>query len=435
MYGYDYRREPRRVIFMIDNKSFYASVEAVERHLNPLQALLVVMSEAENTNGGLVLAASPRAKQLFGISNVMRRRELPQDPRLLIVPPRMNLYIKYNLAINRIFQNFAAPEDIHPYSIDESLIDMNDSWKLFGNSPREVARKIQLQIRHELGLYVTVGIGDNPLLAKWSMDLDGKHAHSLIGEWHYEDIPDKLWPIKDLASLWSIGPRTEKKLHTLGIQQMYDLAHYNPYKLKQQLGVIGSQLFAFAWGVDRAIIRQTYYPHDKSYGNSQVLPRDYSQRGEIEIVLREIAEQVGARLRAHHVAARVVSLHIGFAWSARTAGQRGGFGHSMKIEATNDNYFLTTTVLKLFADRWQGEAVRNIAISCSDLVDDRVVQLNIFDANNKLLKQRQLDRTVDAIRQRYGFRSIVKLSSLMTGATAIQRTGLVGGHNGGNAYD
>lgn len=107
----------------------------------------------------------------------------------------------------------------------------------------------------------------------------------------------------------------------------------------------------------------------------------------------------------------------------------------MKIEATNDNYFLTTTVLKLFTDRWQGEAVRNIAISCSDLVDDRVVQLNIFDVNNKLLKQRQLDRTVDAIRQRYGFRSIVKLSSLMTGATAIQRTGLVGGHNGGNAYD
>ena len=74
---YDYRYEPHRLIFMIDNKSFYASVEAVERHLNPLQALLVVMSEAANTNGGLVLAARPRAKQLFGISYVMRRRELP----------------------------------------------------------------------------------------------------------------------------------------------------------------------------------------------------------------------------------------------------------------------------------------------------------------------------------------------------------------------
>ena len=96
---YDYSNEPRRVIFMIDNKSFYASVEAVQRGLNPLKAILVVMSETANTNGGLVLASSPRAKKIFGISNVTRRRDLPNDPRLIIVPPRMNLYIKYNLAI------------------------------------------------------------------------------------------------------------------------------------------------------------------------------------------------------------------------------------------------------------------------------------------------------------------------------------------------
>ena len=138
---YDYSNEPRRVIFMIDNKSFYASVEAVQRGLNPLKAILVVMSETANTNGGLVLASSPRAKKIFGISNVTRRRDLPNDPRLIIVPPRMNLYIKYNLAINKIFQQFAAEEDIHPYPIDESLIDMNESWKLFGNSPYEVFLK------------------------------------------------------------------------------------------------------------------------------------------------------------------------------------------------------------------------------------------------------------------------------------------------------
>ena len=124
---YDYKNEPRRVIFMIENKSFYTSVESVRRGLNPLKSILVVMSEAQNTNGGLVLASSPMAKKLFGISNVTRRRDLPNDPRLIIVPPRMNLYIKYNLAINEIFRQFAAEEDIHPYSIDESIIDMNDS--------------------------------------------------------------------------------------------------------------------------------------------------------------------------------------------------------------------------------------------------------------------------------------------------------------------
>lgn len=432
---YDYSNEPRRVTFMIDNKSFYASVESIQLGLNPLKSILVVMSEAQNTNGGLVLASSPMAKKLFGISNVTRRRDLPHDKRLIIVPPRMNLYIKYNLAINKIFRQFAAEEDIHPYSIDESLIDMNDSWKLFGHSPREVARKIQLKIKQELELYVTVGIGDNPLLAKLALDLEAKHTHSLIGEWHYEDIADKLWPITDLSSVWSIGKRTAKKLNSFGINNMYDLAHYNPYQLKEQMGVIGSQLFAFAWGIDRALIRQQYHPTEKSYGNSQVLPRDYHSRSEIEIVLREIAEQVGARLRAHHLAATEICLHVGFSYVAKEQTGRSGFGHSTKITPTNSNQVLAQTVIQLFNDQWQGESVRNLAVSCAQLVTDNHLQLNLFDQNNQTLKQREIDQTVDAIRQKYGFKSLVKLSSLVPGATAISRDGLVGGHAGGNAYD
>ena len=432
---YDYSNEPRRVIFMIDNKSFYASVEAVQRGLNPLKAILVVMSETANTNGGLVLASSPRAKKIFGISNVTRRRDLPNDPRLIIVPPRMNLYIKYNLAINKIFQQFAAEEDIHPYSIDESLIDMNESWKLFGNSPYEVARKIQLQIKSELGLYVTVGIGDNPLLAKLALDLEAKHAHSLLGEWHYENLPDKLWPITDLTSVWSIGRQTASKLNKIGIASMYDLAHYNPYQLKDMMGVMGSQLFAFSWGIDRALIRQKYQVADKSYGNSQVLPRDYVNKQEIEIILREIAEQVGARIRAHHLAATVISLHVGFSLAAVKQYSRTGFGRSTKITATNNNQILAQTVIQLFEQTWQGESVRNLSVSCSQLVPDSQIQLELFDNHKTLLKQHSLDQTIDQIRRKYGFKSIVKLSSLIPGATAISRDGLVGGHAGGNAYE
>ncbi|MBA1392648.1 Y-family DNA polymerase [Lactobacillus sp. XV13L] len=432
---YNYSREPRHVIFMIDNKSFYASVEAIQLGLNPLKAILVVMSEAENTNGGLVLASSPMAKKLFGISNVTRRRDLPNDPRLIIVSPRMNLYIKYNLAINKIFQKFAAEEDIHPYSIDESLIDMNSSWKLFGNSPYEVARKIQLKIKSELGLYVTVGIGDNPLLAKLALDLEAKHTHSLIGEWHYEDLADKLWPITDLTSVWSIGKRTAAKLNKMGINTMYDLAHYNPYILKDKMGVIGSQLFAFSWGIDRALIRDKYHAVEKSYGNSQVLPRDYDNKQEIEIILREIAEQVGARIRAHHLAATEVSLHVGFSLSATAQVGHAGFGHSTQITATNNNNILAKTVVQLFEEKWKGESVRNLAVSYSQLVPDSQIQLDLFDTNQKLLKQYTIDHTVDQIRQKYGFKSIVKLSSLVPGATAINRDGLVGGHAGGNAYE
>lgn len=146
----NYQDEPHGVFFMIDNKSFYASVESVQRGLNPLKSILVVMSEQENTNGGLILATSPNAKKIFHISNVDRRYDLPDDPRLIVVPPRMNLYISKSLLINHIFTHFVAEEDLYPYSIDESILDVTHSWKLFGSSPLEVAKLIQRTVRKKL---------------------------------------------------------------------------------------------------------------------------------------------------------------------------------------------------------------------------------------------------------------------------------------------
>ncbi|QHO68016.1 DNA polymerase IV [Pediococcus pentosaceus] len=112
--------EPHGVFFLIDNKSFYASCEAVARGLNPLKVPLVVLSEVENTNGGLILATSPEAKHLFHLkANVSRKRNLPNDPRLWVVPPRMNLYIQRNLQINQIFHQFTTGKEVWPYSIIE----------------------------------------------------------------------------------------------------------------------------------------------------------------------------------------------------------------------------------------------------------------------------------------------------------------------------
>ncbi|AWF95732.1 DNA repair protein-like protein YozK [Weissella cibaria] len=119
--------EPRRKVMVIDSKSFYASVESVDRGLNPVQSLLVVMSQQENTNGGLVLAASPRAKKELGVKNVMRQRDVPSDPRLIIVNPRMNRYIAMNKKVNDIFRKFIAEEDLHLYSIDESILDFTET--------------------------------------------------------------------------------------------------------------------------------------------------------------------------------------------------------------------------------------------------------------------------------------------------------------------
>ncbi|MCK6240573.1 Y-family DNA polymerase [Lactiplantibacillus plantarum] len=429
-------QEPHGVFFLIDNKSFYASCEAVARGLNPLKVPLVVLSEAENTSGGLILATSPEAKQLFHLkANVSRKRDLPNDPRLWVVPPRMNLYIQRNLQINQIFHQFASEKEVCPYSIDESILDMTHSWQLFGNSIREVARLIQKTIRQQLGLYTTVGIGDNPVQAKLALDNYAKHNHELIGEIHYETVPDKIWSINDLTDVWGIGARMAKRLNRLQIHNMYELAHTNPYLLEQQLGVIGSQLFATAWGVDRTKLTEPVKTKEASLGNSQVLPRDYLTQNEIETVIKEIGEQVAARLRHHHKLAGCLSLSIGFSYAAAETDGRGGFRQALKIELTNDNQALTQQLLWLFRKNWDGQAVRNIGVYSSKLSPDTGQQLNLFESPLNQIQHSKLNQVIDEIHRRFGFTKLVYATSLLPGGTAIERAALVGGHNGGNTYE
>lgn len=428
--------EPHGVFFLIDNKSFYASCEAVARGLNPLKVPLVVLSEAENTNGGLILATSPEAKRLFHLkANVSRKRDLPNDPRLWVVPPRMNLYIQRNLQINQIFHQFTTEKEVWPYSIDESILDMTHTWRLFGNSVREVARLIQKTVRQKLGLYTTVGIGDNPVQAKLALDLYAKHNHELIGEIHYETVPDKIWSINELTDVWGIGPRMAKRLSRLQIHNMYELAHTNPYLLKQQLGIIGSQLFATAWGIDRAQVTEPTKVKEASLGNSQVLPRDYFNQVEIETVIKEIGEQVAARLRHHHKLAGCLSLSIGFSYAAAEADGRGGFHQALKMEPTNDNQVLTQQLLWLFRQNWDGQAVRNISVYSSKLSANSGQQLNLFETPRNQIRRSRLNQVIDEIHRQFGFTKLVYATSLLKGGTAIKRASLVGGHNGGNSYE
>lgn len=187
----DYSNEPKGVYAVIDNKSFYATVECSMRRLNPLTTPLVVMSEAHNTGSRLIMAASPMAKKIFHIKNVSRGKDLPRDPRLIVVPPRMNLYIEKNMAVNEIFNEYVAPDDILPYSIDESILNLTHSWKLFGNNILEVVRKIQHEVKIREHLILTVGLGNNPLQAKIALDVYAKHNREFIGVITNETVPRK----------------------------------------------------------------------------------------------------------------------------------------------------------------------------------------------------------------------------------------------------
>ncbi|EAG8561604.1 Y-family DNA polymerase [Listeria monocytogenes] len=421
----DYSHAPRRDILCVDVKSFFASVECVKRGLDPLKAKLVVMSNADRA-GGLVLAASPALKKIHRIKTGSRMYELPTwDKEIIIAPPRMKLYLKVNAMIQDIFLRYVPREYFLAYSIDEAFLDVTGSHRLFG-STQEIAEKIQADILRELRLFVTVGIGDNLLLSKLALDNAAKHQKDGIANWRYEDVPNTIWKIRSLEDMWGIGHRTAENLKRLGIFSVYALSQAPPPLLKSRLGVIGEQLYYHSHGIDYSKINEKYVPVSKSYGKSQILERDYHDPFEVVIVIQEMAEEIAMRLRKQHVNTSVV--HIGIRYSKFSV--KSGFRHQMKIDATSSNKEIVGHFLTLFWQHYENEAVRQVELSCGGITRKAGLQLNLFENPERTINQEQLDTTIDKIRQRYGFRSMMHASSLLTGATGLKRSEMVGGHKG-----
>ena len=437
---FDYEREPSRDILCLDCKSFYASVEAVDLGLNPLTTKLVVMSypfgPGKKRGSGLILASSPAANKAYHIPNVARARDLPYPyPKdLHIVPPRMRYYMEKNREINRIYQSYVDTENHSVYSIDESFLDVTDSLRLFkARTADELAQRIQAEVLEKTGIYITAGIGDNPLLAKLALDNAAKKAPHLRAEWRYEDIPNTLWQIPRLTDMWGIGRRTARKLQGLGINTPYDLAHTNYFLLKDKFGVKGEQMYASSRGIDRSFLGQKYRTHDRSLGHHQVLPYDYSDPAELRLVIREMADQVATRLRRKQVTAQKLSLSLGYSQGYRDQQGRRYLCIETRIEPTQATKMLTQVLLQLFQDTYDGQLVRHLGVTASQLTPMVGMQMNLLIEPKMQLRQQKLDTVVDEIRQRYGFKSLIRTSSLQKGGRAVERSQLVGGHAGGLA--
>lgn len=420
----DYSHQPKRDILCIDVKSFFASVESVKRGIHPLDSYIVVMSNQE-LEGGLVLASAPRVKKEYGIRTGSRRFEIPKNSKIQIVEPRMALYIKVNMLINKIFKEFVSDEDIHIYSIDESFLDVTHSHALYGTT-QEIAEKIQKTIFQRLKLVTAIGIGDNPLLAKLALDNEAKKNESQIAVWHYEDVQEKVWKIHPITEMWGIGGNTARNLYKLGIDSVYSLSQYNVKSLKIIHGVIGEQLFYHAHGIDQSILSEKYIPKSKGFGKSQILKRDYINQYEIEVVIREMADEISARLRKHKAETGVVHLSIGYSRDILD----NGFSQQMKVFPTSSNSKIIQTCLQIFRSNYTNQPVRQISIRCGKIDYKRELQLNLFEAPEKTIHNEELETVVDKIREKYGFTSLVHASSLTKGGTAISRSGLVGGHKG-----
>lgn len=421
MKNFTYEEMPKRDILCIDCKSFFASVESVRRGEHPLESLVVVMSRGDSA-GGLVLASSPRAKAEYGIKTGTRRYEIQPEWPVTIVEPRMNDYIKMNLKVNTILKRYTDDINWFPYSIDESFIDVTHSHTLFGTT-LEIARAIQTTIFKELGLVVCVGIGDNPLLAKLALDHEAKEKYPYLAYWSYQDIA-KIWAIHPLSAMWGIGHRTERTLQKMGIFTVKALAETDVASLQKKLGIIGEQLYYHAHGIDYSILAERIQPVSTSYGTSQILERDYHNPTEVLVVIREMVDKVATRLRKHQRDCEVLHLAINYSKGSEVA----SFSIQRKINATSSTTKLQVVAVKLFEDNYQEGPVRRISISCGKTAAKKTSQLNLFEIIEETVANERLERTIDLIRERYGYRALIHASSLSEGATAIKRSRLVGGH-------
>lgn len=412
-----------RNIICIDLKSFFASCECIERHLDPFKVPLVVTNPKQG-NGAMTLAITPFLKAQ-GVKSRGRLYEIPKNIKYTIVPPRMSLYIEKSSAVVGVYLDYFSKDDIHVYSIDECFIDVTNYLKLYKKNDYELAQMLLNEVYKRTGLTATCGIGPNMLLAKIAMDTEAKKYKNGIAKWTYDDIPDKLWTITPLSKVWGIGPRMELRLNNLGIKSIGDLAHYDLNKLKHLFGIMGEELYNHANGIDDSIISDWKVPpKEHSISHSQILFKDYNGNN-IRLIMDEMIDVTLRRLRKSNKEALCVGFGIGYSKSIG-----GGFYHNMKLDVPTDEHKVVLDICNIIFDRYYDNSpIRKVTISLGSLRDKTSTQLNIFeDISTKELED-NYNNTIDNIKDKFGKNSILKASSLLSDSTIKERNKKIGGHS------
>ncbi|TLG72154.1 DNA polymerase thumb domain-containing protein [Culicoidibacter larvae] len=408
-------------IMCIDLKSFFASVECVDRNRDPMNTPLLV-ADTSRGGGTIVLAVSPYLKR-FGVPNRLRLWEVNAKIGYMIAKPRMALYLEYSRRVFNIYLKYVSVEDLFAYSIDEAFLDLTSYMSLYQKTAREVAKMILDDIHSTLGLYATVGIGQNMVMAKMAMDIGAKHAPDFIAEWNYQNLAEHLWPVTELSSVWGIGRRTAKKLYTMGIYSMYDLAHYDPEKLNKLFGVRGQELYLHAHGIDISKVSDKYKLGErKSYSIGQTLFHSYFNE-EIATLLWESSQEIARRLRADNRSAATVFVYIGY--SHEIGG--GSIHKQIKLEQpTNDASEIFRRINVFLQSEYQkGAPVRRINIGAGGIQDFNGNQLSLFEHYQDY---HALNIAIDELKLRFGKNAILYGSSYTKGGTLKERNQLIGGH-------
>ncbi len=478
--------DKKRSYIAIDLKSFFASVECVERKLDPLTTNLVVADESR-TEKTICLAVSPSLKK-YGIPGrarlfevIQRCREVKartgEDIKYIIAPPRMQYYLDYSTRIYEIYLKYVSHEDIHVYSIDEVFIDVTDYLQMYtdedGNpmTPYKLAKRMIKDVLHTTGITATAGIGTNLYLAKVAMDIEGKRAEPdedgvRIAQLDEMSYRRNLWEHRPLTDFWRVGRGTAKKLEANGMFTMGDLARMSvsPYGyltgeefLFKLFGVDAEILIDHAWGVEPCTMKdiKSYRPSTNSISAGQVLSCGYDY-SKAMIIAREMAERQILELVSKRLVTNLITLDVGYDRELEGSDYKGEmaldpYGRTVPKSAHGSFRFSSHTssteeIVQVVLDIFQRIVdkkllVRRMTLAFGNLIDEKKAaadsyeQLDLFtdykkreEDRAKQERERKMQEAMLRIQNKYGKNAILKGTNLEEGATTIERNRQIGGH-------
>lgn len=421
-----------RTYLCIDLKSFYASVECVDRGLDPLSEKLVV-ADSERGRTTICLAITPAMKAL-GIPNRCRVFEIPSDVKYIMAKPRMRRYMEVSADIYEIYLRYVSAEDIHVYSIDECFIDATPYLNFYDVTPREFARMLMDAVLKETKVYATAGIGTNLFLAKVALDIAAKHASDRIGFLDEAEFKRTIWHHRPITDIWQVGPGIARRLAKYRVFDLAGVASMDEEVLYREFGVNAEFLIDHAHGVEPCTMKQIkeYVPQTHSVMNGQVLPEDYAE-ADAFVVMKEMVDAAVLDLVEKGLVAGGVSLSVGYARSGPWRGAHASEGANVSQKLCTKTNSLGELMAN-FEEMWRkrvdaGKKIRRMSLGFSDVSPEEEATLDLFSNSREKRRERNMQEAVLAVKGKFGKNALVRGMSLLEKATARDRNEQVGGHH------
>ena len=471
--------DQQRTYIAIDLKSFYASVECVDRGLDPLTAKLVVADESR-TEKTICLAVTPALKQ-YGIGGRARLFEVYQKAPgvdFIIAKPRMAYYIEVSTRIYSIYLKYIAPEDILVYSIDEVFIDATPYLDTYKMTAHQLAIKMIRDVLQQTGITATAGIGTNMYLCKVAMDIVAKKMPAdkdgvRIAELDEMTYRRELWDHKPLTAFWRVGKGIARKLAVYGIDTMGKVARMsvlNEELLYKLFGVNAELLIDHAWGWEPCTINdaKSYRPETNSFNSGQVLGSPYDFK-KARVVIKEMAEGMALNLVSKRLVTNQLVLTVSYDTLCLTDPEirakyhgeittnyygkpvpKHAHGTYNFEEHTSSSRLIMDAVAQLY-DRLVNPdlLIRRLNLTTNHVIPDstlekdekklNVQQLDLFidyetlekerdETQKRLEKERRMQEAQLKIKHRFGKNAILRGLNFEEGATAKERNAQIGGH-------